>query len=129
MQMKRTILLADDDEGIRDILQILLGREGYKLDQRAGGEDLLTGNFELPDLFLIDKQLSGINGLDVCRHLKNNPATRDIPVIMISASPDIAELSKQACADDYLEKPFDINALLEMIKVLLKKTSVNDIAY
>lgn len=129
MPMKRTILVADDDEGIRDILQILLGREGYTLDLRSGGEDLLTGNFELPDLFLIDKQLSGINGLDVCRHLKNNPATRHIPVIMISASPDIAELSKEACADNYLEKPFDINHLLEMLKTQLEKAGTTRVAF
>ncbi|HEV7782867.1 MAG TPA: response regulator [Chitinophagaceae bacterium] len=122
-----TILVADDDEGIRDIFQILLGNEGYVLDIKSNGEDLLADNFSLPDLFLIDKQLSGISGLDVCRHLKSMPHTRDIPLIMVSASPDIATLSKEAGADEYIEKPFDINYLLRMIKEHLQKQQVSGI--
>jgi len=119
--MRPRILIADDDEGIRDIFQILLTREGYEVDIRSGGDEILSDNFKVPQLFLIDKQLSGCSGLDICRHLKSQFATQHIPVIMISASPDIGILSKQAGADDYLEKPFDINCLLRMIKEQLQK--------
>ncbi len=119
--MNPTILVADDDKGIRDIFQVLLGREGFSLDLKADGDDLLADRFKLPDLFLIDNQLSGTSGLDICRHLKNSPHTRDIPVIMVSACPDIGILSKEAGADDYIEKPFDINYLLRLIRGYLQK--------
>lgn len=113
--MKPGILIADDDDGIRDILRILLGKEGYELQLKANGNDLLANKFSLPDLFLIDKQLPGVCGLDVCRHLKSQDLTRHIPVIMISAASDLATLSLEAGADNYMEKPFDLESLLKMI--------------
>lgn len=116
-----TILIADDDEGIRDILQVLLEKEGYILDIKSRGDDLLINNFSIPDLFILDRQLLNIDGLDICKHLKRRPETASIPIIMISASLGIDTLSQQAGADNYLEKPFDINCLLEMIHNLINK--------
>ena len=110
--MKQRILIADDDESIRDIFQLILGNAGYQIAISSTGEDILNDSFEVPDLFLLDKQLAGQNGLDICMHLKNNPKTKDIPVIMISASPDIGPLSMEAGADAYIEKPFEIEYLL-----------------
>ena len=75
----------------------------------------LKNKFTLPDLFLIDKQLSGYDGLDICRHLKNQAHTKNIPVIMISASPNIGALSKEAGADAYIEKPFEVKDLLRLV--------------
>jgi DNA-binding response OmpR family regulator len=60
--------------------------------------------------------LGSSDGLDVCRHLKNDPTTMNIPVLMISALPDIGKLSKLAGADGYIEKPFDTGTLLEKIR-------------
>jgi CheY-like chemotaxis protein len=120
MAMKPRILIADDDEGIRDIFKILLEKEGYELQLKENGQDLLADKFSLPDLFLIDKQLSGVSGLDVCRHLKSRKQTRNIPVIIISASPDIVQLSHEAGADNCLEKPFELKSLLKMISQYLE---------
>ena len=64
---------------------------------------------------MIDKQLSGVDGLDICRFLKSQPETKDIPVIIISASPNIKGLSLQAGAHDTLEKPFHLRTLREMV--------------
>ena len=114
--MKQRILIADDDESIRDIFQIILGNAGYHIDVSQNGEDILNNSFVVPDLFLLDKQLAGHNGLDICRYLKNNPATKDVPVIMISASPDIGPLSIAAGADAYIEKPFEIEYLRAIIR-------------
>jgi CheY-like chemotaxis protein len=114
-EMKKKILAIDDDEGIRDILKIIFEQAGYCIELKSDGNDVLRNKFTIPDLFLVDKQLSGINGLDICRHLKSQDATRDIPVIMISASPDIGKLSKAAGADNYIEKPFEVSCLLKMI--------------
>jgi CheY-like chemotaxis protein len=113
--MKKKILVADDDEGIRDIFQIILEQAGFEVELKSNGEDLLQNKFITPQLFLIDKQLSGTNGLDICRHLKTQVQTMHIPVIIISASPDIAAQSKKAGADSYIEKPFEVSYLLKVV--------------
>ena len=65
---------------------------------------------------MIDKLLSGYDGLDICRYLKSNPLTSHIPVIMVSASPDIGVAAIKAGADDFVEKPFDLKYLLKVIE-------------
>jgi DNA-binding response OmpR family regulator len=112
--VKKKVLFVDDDAAIRDVLSIIFERAGFDLEVKEGATDILKNKFTLPDLFLIDKQLSGYNGLDLCRHLKEKKKTALIPVIMISASPDIAALSREAGADDYIEKPFNVNFLVSM---------------
>jgi DNA-binding response OmpR family regulator len=82
---------------------------------KKNGEDLLNNKFTMPDLFLVDKQLSGYNGLDICRYLKSQRHTKNIPVIMISASPDIGRSSREAGADAYIEKPFEITNLVDLV--------------
>lgn len=114
--MKPTILIVDDDESIRDIFPFIFTLADYKLDIRANGDDLFQLTAPYPDLFLIDKQLSGVNGLDICRWLKANPSTAHIPVIMISASPDIARLSEEAGADASIEKPFEVPELRALVR-------------
>ena len=119
--VKRKILVIDDDPGVRDIFEIIFEKEGYCIEVKSDGHFLTNENYQLPDLFFIDKQLSGGNGLDLCRYLKSQSKTSQIPVIMISASPDIASLSKEARADDYLEKPFELAHLLELADYYLRK--------
>ena len=113
--MQKTVLVVDDDPSIRDIFSMIFKQAGYGIQLIANGEDLLNNKFEIPNIFLIDKQLSGTSGIDICRHLKSNPRTKNIPVVMISASPDINVQSKNAGADAYLEKPFEIGYLLKLI--------------
>lgn len=112
---KKRVLVADDDEGIRDIFAIIFDKAGYAVELKSDGEDILNNKFRLPDIFLIDKQLSSYNGLDICRYLKGQTRTKDIPVIMISATPDIGSLSHEAGADTFIEKPFDITSLLQVV--------------
>jgi CheY-like chemotaxis protein len=76
----------------------------------------LNNKFDIPDLFLLDKQLSGVDGIDICRYLKEQKATSHLPVIMISANPNIGKLSEEAGADAYIEKPFEVKHLLEMVE-------------
>lgn len=118
--MQQRILIADDDEGIRDILKLILEAAGYCVDFRSGGEDIINNKFIVPDLFLLDKQLGGHSGLDLCTYLKSREDTKDIPVIMISASPDIGKLSIEAGADAYIEKPFEIDYLRNLIQFYIK---------
>ena len=110
----KKILLADDDPSIADVITLVFEGE-YDITSLSKGDALLNNAFELPDVFLIDKQLPGIDGLDICRFLKGNEATKLIPVIIISASPNIHHLAKSAGADDVIEKPFTIKELRRMV--------------
>ena len=114
--MKHKILVADDDSSIRDIFNIILVRAGYDIEVKEDANEIFKNNFKIPDLFLIDKLLSGVDGLEVCHYLKNNPDTCDIPVVMVSASPDIGVSAIKAGADDFIEKPFDLAHLLKVIE-------------
>jgi len=114
--MKHRILIADDDESIRDIFKIILAKAGYDIEVKEDANEIFKNNFKIPDLFLIDKLLSGVDGLDVCRYLKSNPTTGNIPVVMVSASPDIGAMALKAGADDFVEKPFELSYLLKVIE-------------
>ncbi|TMI63396.1 MAG: response regulator [Bacteroidetes bacterium] len=116
LTMKKKILVADDDSSLRDIFKIILAKAGYDIELKEDANEIFKNNFKIPDLFLIDKLLSGVDGLEVCRYLKNNPSTSNIPIVMISASPDIAAAATYAGADDFIEKPFESKHLLSVIE-------------
>jgi DNA-binding response OmpR family regulator len=113
--MKKKILIIDDDPAIREIFRIIFERSAYTIEIKADGQDILSSNYNIPDIFLIDKRLSDMDGLDLCRHLKAQDSSKKIPVIIISAFPDIGPLAKEAGADNYLEKPFGMDQLLKLI--------------
>lgn len=113
--MKKKILVTEDDPSLQDIFRHLLGRAGYDVEVLSNGNDILQNRYDRPDLFLIDKQLSGVDGLSICRHLKNQTKTKDIPVIVISATEGVGPIAKLAGADSFIEKPFDKNHLLEVV--------------
>jgi CheY-like chemotaxis protein len=113
--MKKSVLLIEDDPSIRDVIKIMLENAGYAVSASDSGECILHDEFLIPDLFLIDKLLSGIDGLDICKYLKSKSITNQVPVIIISASPNVAAMAKHACADGFIEKPFERNFLLETI--------------
>jgi DNA-binding response OmpR family regulator len=119
--MKKKILIVDDDSGIRDIFSIIFEKAGYSIEVIEDGNIVFQNKFIVPDLFLIDRLISGVDGLDICRYLKNNPETNNIPVVMISASPDIGPAALNAGADDYIEKPFDLSYLLNVVEKNLCK--------
>jgi DNA-binding response OmpR family regulator len=114
--MQKKILVTEDDPSLQDIFRRVLENAGYEVEIQSNGRTILDNQFMLPDLFLLDKQLSGMDGIDICKHLKKQKSTKDIPIIMISANPDIAELSKNAGADAYIEKPFAKTHLLKIIE-------------
>lgn len=112
--MKR-LIIVDDDEGIQDIFSLIFNQAGYDVRIYSAGAPLMEDHLEKPDIFILDKQLSGIDGLEVCRFLKSKDTTKDVPVIMISANPNIKKLAEEAGADDSLEKPFRMKELLDMV--------------
>lgn len=116
METKKRIIITDDDPGVQDAFRLILERAGYEVEIFSNGQPLLTGQFQRPDLIILDRQLSGVDGLDICRHLKGQAETRDIPVVMLSASPHIDRLARAAGADDFIEKPFKMRHLLDVVR-------------
>ena len=106
---KKVILIIDDDEMLVDALGLYLGNLGYEIHTALTGESGAGMIREkLPDLVVLDVMLPGMDGHDICREMKEDPATGNIPVLFLSArtsSTDIDEGHK-ARADDYLTKPF-----------------------
>jgi len=119
----KKILVTEDDPGLQDIYRIILERAGYSVSMYSNGNDLLQNKFELPDLFLLDKQLSGTDGLEICKFLKSQPSTQNIPVIIISATVGIQKLVDSVGADGFIEKPFEKKYLLQILEEHLQKTS------
>jgi DNA-binding response OmpR family regulator len=116
----KKIMIADDDPGIVDAVEMLLEFEGYRVTTTVDGSTVLDMKEELPDLLLLDIWMSGEDGRDICRQLKATAATKNIPVIMVSASRDIEESALAAGADDFLAKPFEMNDLLAKIEKLTR---------
>ena len=114
--MKKKILITEDDPGLQDIFKIILEKAGYDVEIISNGNSLLKNKFRVPHLFLLDKQLSGMDGVDICRHLKKQKKTQNIPVIMISANPGIRAMAEDAGANAYIEKPFEKNYLLKIVE-------------
>jgi two-component system phosphate regulon response regulator PhoB len=120
------ITIIEDEEDIRHLVCYNLEKEGYAVSSYESGEKGLSGiRSDPPDLVLLDLMLPGIDGMEVCRRLKQDAATRDIPVIIISAKGEendiIAGLERGA--DDYLSKPFSPKILLARIRTILRRVS------
>jgi DNA-binding response OmpR family regulator len=122
MQNKQqTLLVVDDEQDILEFLQVILEEEGYTVVTTEKGDYLeKLNNNRLPDLIILDMLLSGKDGRDIVKYLKSQERTRHIPVIMLSAHPSAKESARQAGADDFLAKPFEIDILLNKIASFLR---------
>lgn len=116
--MKKNIWVVDDDESILEVMQVLLEGEGYLVKTFVNGHRLqeLDAHSELPDLILLDVLLSGEDGRDICKRLKHRQETKDIPIIMLSAHSSAGKVASVCGADDFLGKPFDIDALIGTVE-------------
>lgn len=120
--MVTRIHVLEDDGDIRYIIEYLLKDEGYEIQLSSSLGELKTKIRDgLPDLFLIDVMLPDGNGIEICEDLKNDIFTKHIPVIVMSGNPGSKQQSTQACADDYISKPFDLDDVLRRINTILAK--------
>lgn len=110
--MVKKILVADDDPAIIDVLQLMLEAFGYEVYASADWKTIGDVNKICPDLILLDIFMSGVNGQNICKQLKKQSSTKHIPVIIISANKNIGEIALNACADDFIAKPFEMDKLL-----------------
>lgn len=116
----QTLALIDDDSEIRELLSQYLNQQGFKVVPFADGESFLASQVSLFDLAILDIGLPGVDGLDVCRTLRQRSS---LPVIMLTAASDDLDriLGLELGADDYMGKPFNPRELLARIKALLRR--------
>ena len=116
--MMRRILAVDDNEDILEVMKLILEDFGYEVETLADGHLLFDRVKEShPDLVLLDVMLGNIDGRELCREMKTRLETKDIPVILISASHQVSERFSLngGAPDDFLAKPFNISDLLEKV--------------
>jgi CheY-like chemotaxis protein len=113
--MNRRVLIADDDTSMQKIFKLIFERAGYSTTFFSDGKSVRAGNYPAPDLFILDRNLPDDDGLAICRYLKDRSDTQEIPVILVSATPGIADLAAAAGANGALEKPFNRRELLDLV--------------
>jgi len=116
MNKNKKVLVADDDPAILDVMRMMLEFEGYEVATTLNGATVLQLGVDLPDLLLLDIWMSGTDGRDICKILKQSDRTSNIPIVLVSASKDIERSAFEAGANDFIAKPFEMNELLQKIE-------------
>jgi CheY-like chemotaxis protein len=111
------ILVIDDDLAILDMIAELLGYEGYQVVTCSSGSDaLLRAKNQAPTLILLDLMMPEMSGWQVIAALRSTPQTRSIPVVLLSARRDLPTTAKELGIEHFLEKPFDLDELLQLVR-------------
>ena len=120
----KKILIVEDDRDIRETITYALEQDGYEVISSENSRILKSLDKHAPDLILLDNWLtdwsSDANGQQLSRELKTDPATKHIPVILLSAVSNIAKIAEDGLADGYLKKPFDLDDLSAIVKKHIK---------
>lgn len=121
---KEHILVVDDEEDILELVRYNLSKDGYRVSLVTSGEEALkAARSSQPDVILLDLMLPGVDGLEVCRLLKQDPKTQHIPVIMLSAKGEEADIvtGLELGAADYITKPFSPRILIARLRAVLRR--------
>ena len=124
--MASRVLIVEDEPDIRDLLAWHLEREGYRVARSGDGAQALREiASQPPDLVLLDLMLPGVSGLEICRRLRQDPATAALPVIMLTAKGDEVDrvVGLEVGADDYIVKPFSPKEVLARVRAVLRRTT------
>lgn len=125
-QPQRTALIIDDEENIVEFIKLGLRYEGFQVEAASDGEQGITAAQRVnPEIIILDLMMPGIDGIEVCKRLRDNPITRDIPILMLTARDEVRDriIGLDAGADDYLTKPFDFDELMARIRAILRQQS------
>ncbi len=125
--MSKRILIVEDDQDINDLLVFHLKKEGYEVSSLFKGDEAVEYVFKIkPNLIILDVMLPGVDGLDICRHLKSEAALKSIPILMLTAKSEESDqvVGLQLGADDYMVKPFSPKILVARVKALLRRGQV-----
>jgi len=126
MMVKKKILVIEDDRDISELISYNLGREGYDIACLYDGSQAVDFvNKRKPDLILLDLMLPEVDGIEICRTLKSDAVTKHIPIIMLTAKSEEADVvvGLQMGADDYIPKPFSPKVLIARIKAITRRTT------
>lgn len=118
------VLIVDDDAGIRQLLSALLSEEGFQVAVASDGrEGVERAVGSAPDVILLDVMMPGLNGFEVCSELRNNPKTRYVCILLVTAKTNSADkvAGLRAGADDFITKPFDPDELVERVRTALRR--------
>ncbi|HTO12716.1 MAG TPA: response regulator [Candidatus Binatia bacterium] len=130
--MATDVLVVEDEPDIRSLIVHHLEREGFRCRTAgSGGEALARVRSSLPDLVVLDLMLPGMDGLEVCRRLRGDPATAGVPIIMLTAKADEVDriVGLELGADDYLAKPFSTKELVARVRAVLRRTRPGETAH
>ncbi len=119
------VLLVEDEPAQREILAYNLEAEGFLVSRaETGDEALVLVDEVVPDLIVLDWMLPGVSGIEICRRLKTRPATRNVPIIMLSARSEEADRVRglETGADDYVVKPYSVVELMARVRTQLRRT-------
>jgi DNA-binding response OmpR family regulator len=109
------IMIIEEDEDALFLLKKALTEAGYVVESSTGRSGIVNIEHRWPDLFILDKNFSKIDGIDISKFLRAQEVTRHTPIVMISAWP-LKQKAKLAGVDEFIQKPFDINRLLEVLR-------------
>lgn len=126
---KPTILVVDDEEDIRELVELNLTREGYKVLQAETGEAALDlAHSKQPDLVVLDLMLPGLDGLEVCKRLKADSKTHHIPIVILTAKGEESDIvaGLELGAEDYVTKPFSGKVLVARIRRILRRQDLRE---
>ncbi len=121
---KKNIFVVEDEEDILDLIRHNLVKEGFAVSVSANGTEAVKAiRRKPPDLILLDLMLPGMDGLEVCRALKKEPETAEIPVLMVTAKDEEADVvaGLELGADDYIVKPFRMKELIARVRAALRR--------
>ena len=124
---KELILVVDDEKDILELVRYNLARDGYQIICAASGEKALElAESKLPDLIVLDLMLPGIDGLEVTKKLKNYSGTSHIPIIMLTAKGEEADIvtGLELGADDYVTKPFSPRVLVARVRAVIRRKAI-----
>jgi two-component system phosphate regulon response regulator PhoB len=127
---KEHIHVVEDEEDILELIKYNLSREGYQVTSSTSGEDAIEAvESDPPDLILLDLMLPGADGFEVCRRIHNNPASQSIPIVMLTAKGEEADIvtGLELGADDYITKPFSPRVLIARIRAVLRRVQAEPI--
>ncbi|MGB3865461.1 MAG: phosphate regulon transcriptional regulator PhoB [Xanthobacteraceae bacterium] len=129
--MKARILVVEDEEALTTLLRYNLEAQGYEVETVARGDEADVRLQEsVPDLAVLDWMLPGLSGIELCRRLRARPATRQLPIIMLTARGEESERVRGLAtgADDYIVKPFSVPELVARVQALLRRAAPERVA-